>query len=155
MKDGYRRLRDFAVQRNTMAIGRPERAIRNARSGTHVPRETLAERTPNAFGTQLPGVAPAEKAPETRLSRRPVARGPKRAPETRNFLRETHETRDLEKRAIQKRALCKNERFTKRGNAETWEARGTNPSKPPSEHPLQCGLVQRSAWRTAPGMHSC
>ena len=47
-----------ATLRNAIAIRRPERAIRNARSGTHVPRETLAERTPNELGTQLPGVAP-------------------------------------------------------------------------------------------------
>ena len=48
----------LVVPRNAIAIRRPERAIRNARSGTQVPRETLAERTPNAFGTQLPAVAP-------------------------------------------------------------------------------------------------
>ena len=48
----------LVVPRNAIAIGRPERAIRNARSGTRLPRETLAERTPNAVGTQPPGVAP-------------------------------------------------------------------------------------------------
>ena len=35
----------------------------------------------------------------------------------------------IRKRAIQRRALCKNERCTERGNAEARETRGTNPSK--------------------------
>ena len=55
----------LVAPRNAIAIRRPERAIRNARSGTQLPRKTLAERTPNAFGTQLPGAAP-EPANATR-----------------------------------------------------------------------------------------
>ena len=48
----------LVVPRNAFAIRRPECAIRSARSGMHVPPETLAERTPNAFGAQPPGAAP-------------------------------------------------------------------------------------------------
>ena len=54
-------------------------------------------------------------------------RAVRNAPRKRATSCEKRAKRAIQKRAIQTRALCKDERFTKRGNAETRDTRGANP----------------------------